>query len=207
MARHSPPFGADGSMADSDAGPTSETPTSSPGELDIVITRMRRRHLRSVLRIENESVHTSWSIGLFMNELALRTTRLYAVAKHGHEVVGFAGMLFSGPDAHVTTVSTDPAYFRCKVATRLLLVLSRAAIDRGAQNLTLEVRSSNEPAIALYRAFGLAPVGVRKNYYADLREDALVMWAHEIDQADHAERLAAIEATVNGRTHVERLDW
>jgi [ribosomal protein S18]-alanine N-acetyltransferase len=152
-------------------------------------------------------VHTAWSVGLFMNELALRSTRLYVVARHRGDVIGFGGVLFSGPDAHITTLSTDPAFHRRKVATRLLLVLTRAAIERGSQHLTLEVRASNEPAIALYRAFGLAPVGVRKNYYAELKEDALVMWAHEIDQPAYAERLDEIDGAIAGRTHVEALDW
>lgn len=183
---------------------TRETPPAQP---DVTITRMRRRHLRSVLRIENESVHTSWSVGLFMNELALRTTRLYVVAKHHNDVVGFAGLLFSGPDAHVTTVSTDPVWYRRKIATRLILVLARAAIERGCQNLTLEVRAGNQAAISMYQGFGLAPVGVRKNYYADLNEDALVMWAHEIDQPEYTTRLDELEATIPGRTTLERLDW
>ena len=173
----------------------------------MTITRMRRRHLRSVLRIENESVHTSWSVGLFMNELALRTTRLYVVAKHRNDVIGFGGLLFSGPDAHITTVSTDPVWQRRKVASRLILVLVRAAVERGCQNLTLEVRAGNQAAIGMYQQFGLAPVGVRKNYYADLNEDALVMWAHEIDQPEYSERLDRIESSISGRTTVERLDW
>lgn len=173
----------------------------------IVITRMRRRHLRSVLRIENASLHASWSVGLFMNELALRTTRLYLVATHQDSVVGFGGMLFSGPDAHVTTVSTAPAWYRRKIATRLMLVLAREARARDCLNLTLEVRSSNLAALHLYQSFGLAPVGIRKNYYSDLNEDALVMWAHEIDRSDYTDRLAAIEATVAGRTSLDQVGW
>jgi len=183
------------------------TTIRKPNALDIEVTRMRRRHLRSVLQIENESVHSSWSIGLFMNELAMRTTRLYVVARHRGEVVGFAGLLFSGPDAHLTTLSTHPRWQRHKIATRLVAVLARAAIHRGCENLTLEVRAGNEPALALYRAFGLAPVGVRRNYYADLGEDALVMWAHGIDTPDYASRLDGLEAAVPGRTTVERLEW
>jgi ribosomal-protein-alanine N-acetyltransferase len=175
--------------------------------IDVTITRMRRRHLRAVLRIEEASVHHSWSLGLFMNELALRTTRLYAVALHRHEVIGFGGLLFTGPDAHVTTLSTDPRWYRHQVATRLLLALSRAAITRECQHMTLEVRASNDAAIGLYERFGFESAGVRKNYYADLNEDAIIMWAHHIDEPAHADRLAVIDAGVAGRTRVERLTW
>ena len=175
--------------------------------LDVTITRMRRRHLRAVLRIEETSVHNSWSLGLFMNELALRATRLYAVAQHRHEVIGFGGLLFTGPDAHITTLSTDPRFHRRQVATRVLLALARAAITRGCEHLTLEVRESNDAALGLYERFGFESAGVRKNYYADLHEDAIIMWAHHIGGAEYAERLAEIEAAVVGRTRVERLTW
>jgi len=175
--------------------------------VDLTITRMRRRHLRSVLRIEEASVHTPWSLGLFMNELALRTTRIYAVAKHRHEVVGFGGLLFSGPDAHITTLSTDPRWYREGVATRLVLTFARAAVEHGCAHLTLEVRAGNDPALGLYRRFGFEEAGVRKNYYTDLGEDALIMWAHHIDLPGYAARLARIESDVRGTTRVERLTW
>ena len=107
------------------------------------------------------------------------------------------------PDAHVTTIAVDPAWHRNAIGTRLLVALSRAAIVKGATALTLEVRSSNAAAQALYRRFGFAPAGVRKGYYGDTGEDALVMWAHDTDSAAFAERLDAIAAAIPGGTYVE----
>jgi ribosomal-protein-alanine N-acetyltransferase len=72
--------------------------------------------------------------------------------------------------------------------------LVRTGLSRGARHLTLEVRVGNEPALALYKRFGLAPVGVRRNYYPVTGEDALVMWARDIGSVEYAERLSAIEA-------------
>ena len=72
----------------------------------------------------------------------------------------------------------------------------------GATALTLEVRVSNKGAQDLYRRFGFGPVGVRKNYYQEINEDALVMWAHEIDQPEYQELLASIERTIPGETIV-----
>ncbi len=69
---------------------------------------MRRRHLRAVLRIEGQAEHRGWSLGLFMGELANERGRRYLVAKVGGAVVGFAGMLFLGPDGHVTTIVGRP---------------------------------------------------------------------------------------------------
>ena len=68
-------------------------------------------------------------------------------------------------------------------------MLAREAIARGATSLTLEVRMSNRGAQELYRQFGFGPVGVRKNYYQEVNEDALVMWAHEVDRPEYAELL------------------
>ena len=92
-------------------------------------------------------------------------------------------------EGHVTTIAVDPRRHRSKIGTRLLLVLAREAIARGATALTLEVRMSNTAAQDLYRRFGFGPVGVRKNYYQEVNEDALVMWAHEVDQPAYAELL------------------
>src|SRR5207249_3668496 len=96
-----------------------------PQSLEVRITTMRRRHLRSVLRIENEVYPRPWTLGLFMSELAIRSGRIYLVARIGPTVVGYAGMLFSVDDGHVTTIAVDPAWHRGKIGTRLLLHLLR----------------------------------------------------------------------------------
>ena len=165
---------------------------------------MRRRHLRSVLRIEQQVYPRPWSLGLFMSELAMRTGRIYLVARVGPTVVGYAGLLFSLDDGHVTTIAVDPQWHRHKIGTRLLVVLAREAIARGAVSLTLEVRMSNTGAQEMYRRFGFGPVGVRKNYYQEVNEDALVMWAHEVDRPEYLELLAGIEAGVPGETVLDR---
>ena len=78
--------------------------------------------------------------------------------------------------------------------------LSRDAIERGVTALTLEVRTGNEAAQAMYRRFGFAPAGIRRDYYPDTGEDALVMWAHDVETVDYAARLARIDAAVRGAT-------
>jgi ribosomal-protein-alanine N-acetyltransferase len=161
---------------------------------EVQILSMRRRHLRSVLRIEAQVYPRPWSLSLFMSELALRTTRAYHVARAQGTVVGYSGLMFSGADAHVTTIAVDPAWQRHKVGTRLMLNMAWLARHRGARNLTLEVRVANRVAQALYYRFGFQPAGIRKNYYAETNEDALVMWVDDIDTDDYARRLDALEA-------------
>ena len=167
---------------------------------------MRRRHLRGVLRIEQQVYPRPWSMGLFMSELGQRSARVYLVARVGDTVVGYAGLMLVLEDGHVTTLAVDPAWHRHKIGTRLLLALNDAAVARGAENLTLEVRVSNRPAQALYRRFGFVPAGIRKGYYVETNEDALVMWANDVDTPEHERRLEAVAATIPGTTIHEELD-
>jgi ribosomal-protein-alanine N-acetyltransferase len=173
------------------------------GEVEVHLVPMRRRHLRGVLRIEAQVYPRPWSLSLFMSELALRSSRVYYVARVEGLVVGYSGLMLTGVDAHVTTIAVDPAWQRHKIGTRLLVNGAREGRRRGARNLTLEVRVSNQPAQALYRQFGFRPAGIRKNYYVETNEDALVMWAEDIDALEYAERLRALEARIPGTTIIE----
>jgi ribosomal-protein-alanine N-acetyltransferase len=162
---------------------------------DLRIEPLRRRHVAAVARIERLVSANPWSADLFRGELALpETTRSYLVARQGGRLVGFGGLMFVLDEAHVTTLAVHPDRQGGRIGTRLLLVLVREAVARGTTALTLEVRMGNEPARALYQRFGFAPAGVRKGYYAEVGEDALIMWAHDIDGEPYAERLDAIEA-------------
>ena len=166
---------------------------------DITLAPMRRRHLRSVLRIEGLVYPRPWSASLFMSELALRGTRAYHVAKAAHAVVGYSGLMLGSEDAHVTTIAVDPEWHRRGIGTRLMLNMARASLERGARNMTLEVRVGNTGAQALYHRFGFAPAGIRKNYYSETNEDALVMWATDIDAPAYADRLTGIEQELAAR--------
>ena len=172
-------------------------------DLHVDLVAMRRRHLRGVLRIETQVYPRPWSLGLFLSEIALRTSRIYVVARVGSTVVGYAGVMLTGSDGHITTIAVDPAWHRRGIGSRLLVAVSRAGIDRGCTALTLEVRVSNQAAQEMYRRFGYGPAGVRKNYYTETNEDALVMWVHDVDLSAYAERLAAIEAGLPGTATIE----
>jgi [ribosomal protein S18]-alanine N-acetyltransferase len=177
-----------------------------PDALEVRITPMRRRHLRGVLRIEQQVYPRPWTFGLFLGEISQRASRVYLVARVGSEVVGYAGMFRAVDDGHITTIAVDPAWQRRGIATRMLLALARSAVDRGCRNLTLEVRMSNSGAQAMYQRFGFVPAGVRKGYYPETGEDALVMWANDIDTEAYTARLREIEGGVPGHTVVEG-DW
>ena len=180
-------------------------PEPPPEALEVHLVPMRRRHLRSVLRIEAQVYPRPWSLSLFLSELALRSTRVYTVARVDGLVVGYSGLMVTGEDAHVTTIAVDPDWHRSRIGSRLLAQMVRQALERGARHLTLEVRVGNTAAQALYRTFGFHPAGVRKNYYVETNEDALVMWADDIDAEAYAERVARIEAAIPGTTVIEEV--
>jgi ribosomal-protein-alanine N-acetyltransferase len=163
--------------------------------VDVKISVMRRRHLRAIMRIERQVYPRPWTAGVFSSEMAGRDRR-YLVARVGGTVVGYAGMLFSLDDGHVTNIAVDPGWQRHKIGTHLLLALCGDAVDGGARNLTLEVRVSNHGAQEMYRRFGFAPAGVRARYYENT-EDAIVMWAHDVDAPAYRDRLHAIERAMS----------
>lgn len=172
----------------------------------IRIAPMRRRHLRSVLKIETAVYPRPWSTSLFLSELAMKSSRAYFVAFADQKLVGYVGLMMNMDEGHITTIAVDPKFQRRYIGARLLLVAVRDAAQRHAKNLTLEVRMQNHEAQALYRQFGFSPVGVRKNYYPETNEDAMVMWAHDVELPEYAERLAAIERRIPGGTLVEEVE-
>ena len=96
-------------------------------------------------------------------------------------VVGYAGLWLMGDEAHVTTIAVDPDYQGYGIGELLLLGLIERAKQIDARWLTLEVRISNEVAQSLYRKYTFKEMGVRRKYYSDNGEDALVMWTDPID--------------------------
>lgn len=166
---------------------------------DVRLEPMRRRHLRQVLAIEQSVYPRPWTPGVFLSELDAGDSRRYYVALAparglagslgARRVVGYGGVLVQVGEAHITTVAVHPRQHRRKIASRLLVRLLADARDLGAEAATLEVRTRNLGAQRLYQAFGFAPVGVRPGYYAETGEDALIMWAHELQGEGMRQRI------------------
>ena len=159
--------------------------------MTVSIREMTLADLRKVSEIDGQVHSQPWSLVLFKQELA-NDHRCYVVAEVAGEVVGHGGVMFLADEGHISTMATDPASQRQGVASHVLAALVTASIKRGMRALTLEVRVGNEAAVSLYRKFGFAPSGVRPNYYSDTNEDALIMWAHDIDGSAYQLRLDAI---------------
>jgi ribosomal-protein-alanine N-acetyltransferase len=153
------------------------------------IEKLKRRDLRKLLPIEIVVFPEPWSPEVFNSELAMRKGRLYRAAWDGEEMAGYIGFLMVDEEAHMTTIATAPAYQRCGVATTMIVDAVRTLRSGGTKHISLEVAANNKPAQSLYRRFGFAPVGVRKNYYPVTGQDALVMWVYDIDSDEYGVRL------------------
>jgi ribosomal-protein-alanine N-acetyltransferase len=157
---------------------------------------MRRRHLKGVMAIERQVYPRPWSPNLFLSEMTELRNRAYLVARIGKEVVGYGGVMCYGEEAHVTNIAVDPAHHRHKIGTRLLYDLVQESLRMGAMAVSLEVRVSNWGAQRLYSRFGFRPVGIRKNYYQETGEDAVVMWADGVRTPEYRVQLDRIMSQV-----------
>jgi ribosomal-protein-alanine N-acetyltransferase len=128
------------------------------------------------MAIERQVYPRPWSPNLFLSEMSESRNRCYLVARIDREVVGYGGLICYGEEAHVTNVAVDPERQRQKIGTRLMHDLILEAVEMGAEAVSLEVRVTNWGAQRLYGRFGFRPAGVRKNYYQEIGEDALIMW-------------------------------
>ena len=155
--------------------------------MNLELRKLELRDLTAIERIERESYPTPWSRSMFASELAKPSSiSLGAFAGDDGALVGYL-IISRYVDAwHVMNVAVATEWRRHGVATALLERLFELTSGDAQRGYTLEVRVSNVGAIALYEGFGFRPKGVRRGYYTDNREDALIMW-RDADDADAAD--------------------
>ncbi|HEY3182580.1 MAG TPA: ribosomal protein S18-alanine N-acetyltransferase [Gaiellaceae bacterium] len=131
--------------------------------------------LDSIESIEKRAYRTPWSRSMFASELA-KPTSICLGAFEGERLMGYTINSRYVDAWHVMNVAVDPEYQRRGVASQLLERLFELTADDERRGYTLEVRVSNQDAIGLYEKLGFEPRGIRRGYYTDNREDALIMW-------------------------------
>ena len=144
----------------------------------IRIVEMKAPHVSQVAALEKLCFSDPWSEESISGELNNRYS-FWLVAEDDGVVLGYIGSQISFPEADVMNVAVHPQHRRKGVGERLVLALCDALCDEHT-SLTLEVRASNAPAISLYEKLGFAQVGLRRNYYRNPKEDALILrkeWA------------------------------
>jgi ribosomal-protein-alanine N-acetyltransferase len=150
----------------------------------MIIRKLQLRDLPAIEGIERDSYSTPWSRSMFAGELAkVSSVCLGALEEDTGELVGYLIVSRYVDAWHVMNIAVDPNRRRAGVATALLERLFEVTSGDGRRGYTLEVRVSNQAAIDLYQRLGFQPRGIRRAYYTDNREDALIMWRDPQPQA------------------------
>lgn len=150
------------------------------------IRPMTHEDLTEVVALEAALQPRPWSEQVIRDELDAEN-RVYLVAEISNGLAAFAGVMVISDEAHVTNLLVAEERRGEGIGRELMIALLEAAVAQGARHVTLEVRTGNEAARALYARLGLVPVGIRPGYYGD--DDALILWAHDIDRPDYLESL------------------
>lgn len=140
----------------------------------IEIRRLSYTDLPQVIAIEQRAFPTPWSLGMFVIELA-KPSGVCLAAVIDRKLVGYLICSHYVDAWHLMNVAVDPSRLRAGIGSALLRAML-ASDESGSGRYTLEVRTSNTPAIELYQRFGFTTEGRRRNYYRDTGEDALIMW-------------------------------
>lgn len=167
------------------------------------IQKMNYDHIDSILQIEELCYGAHhWSKDSFIAELNNKISSYYCILKDS-KCVGYIGIWKIVNEAHITNLSVHPVFQHQKLAHRLLMTVIKECYKDKVKFITLEVRVSNKRAINLYERFGFKSLGVRKKYYQDNNEDALIMWSENIFDKKYKDLYDRIEAELDGEKNLE----
>ena len=148
-------------------------------------TNMTEMHIRpmelkdvpKVVEVDQASFPTPWKQETYEHEISTNNYAQYFIVEteDGH-LIGYVGLWLVLEEAQITNIAIHPKYRGYKIGEKLFGFAMQYAMNQGAKRLSLEVRVSNIIAQKMYRKFGLVPGGIRKGYYPDNGEDAIVMW-------------------------------
>lgn len=146
------------------------------GTCHIAFRKAGVQDIGTLVDIERKSFTVPWPAEAFYQDIMNNRFAVYLMMECNGKVVGYCGVWLVLDEAHITNIAILPEYRGHKLGEMLLRKMMIMAIESGAKTMTLEVRISNTPARNLYRKLGFQEGGIRKNYYTDNQEDALVMW-------------------------------
>ena len=146
--------------------------------MNVVVSFMEENDIDDILEISSLSFAISWSKDSYIQELTNPVAK-YLVAKINNKVVGFVGTWVVLDESHITNIAVHPNYRNHGIASKLLEELITHCKSFGCVAFTLEVRDSNKAAQSLYLKHGFENAGIRKAYYEDNKEDAILMWLRE----------------------------
>lgn len=145
----------------------------------INIRPMETADLKQVANIEKSIFSIPWSEAAFAQALSSVNTT-YLVAEYKGDIAGYCGMYRVLNEGDITNVAVKCEYRRRGIAEQLVTAIIKSASEKGVENITLEVRESNNAAIGLYNKIGFKEEGIRKNFYEKPLENAIIMWKMNI---------------------------
>jgi ribosomal-protein-alanine N-acetyltransferase len=148
--------------------------------VNVEIIRADIEHIDDIMIVENLCFKIPWSRGALVEEITRNQLAIYYSAKVDTRIVGYAGMWSVYGESHITNIAVHPEYRECGTGSKLLERLIDTAKKLKIKSMTLEVRKSNLAAQGLYKKYGFQTYGLRKSYYANDGEDALIMWKYGI---------------------------
>ena len=151
------------------------------GILRVKIKPMHRDDVESVVALEAKAYgEHHWSKDSFYNELSNELAKYFSVFNEKDELIAYCGSWHILEEAHITNIAVSPEYRRMHIGEALLKTIIDECYRNMVKYITLEVRAGNTPAIGLYEKYGFKSLGLRKGYYQDNNEDALIMWTENI---------------------------
>lgn len=145
----------------------------------MTIESMTVDDIAQVAEIERQIFSIPWSEKAFRDSMESDNT-IYIVAKENDNVAGYAGMYLSFEEGNITNVAVNPLRRRKGIGEKIVRDILNRAYEKGVRDVFLEVRETNSVAIALYEKIGFKEEGIRKNFYDKPRENALIMWKHNL---------------------------
>jgi ribosomal-protein-alanine N-acetyltransferase len=143
----------------------------------IEILRACKEHIDEITVIESICFKIPWSRESIREEIVDNNLAIYLCAKADGRIAGYAGYWKVIDEAHITNIAVHPEYRQKGIGSMLVKGMIDICTKTGIDKMTLEVRKSNIKAQGLYKKFGFKFAGIRKAYYSDNREDAVIMWS------------------------------
>ncbi|MEG6612972.1 ribosomal protein S18-alanine N-acetyltransferase [Pseudoclostridium thermosuccinogenes] len=148
--------------------------------MEVEIVKMTEELIDDIMIVENLSFGVPWSRNAFLEEIKNNKFAVYIAAKVGGRAVGYAGMWKVLDEAHITNIAVHPEFRNAGIGSLLMETLIDMAKKEGITSMTLEVRKGNINAQRLYFKYGFTVEGIRKGYYSDNGEDALILWKNDL---------------------------
>lgn len=151
---------------------------------ELIVRAAELRDAAEIAEIEKLCFASPWSIESIEHEIGVNRLALYVVGEVDERIVGYVGIWLVVDEGHITNVAVHPDFRRRHIGEAIISTLIDVTERHGVLAHTLEVRASNIPAQKLYEKFGFTAMGVRKGYYEDNGEDAIIMWRSSVPQGE-----------------------